>query len=101
MKIKNSLYGLWHSPKSWFGTTDHHLAKIGYLSLESDSCVYVFGDDTGFVILTLYVDEVLPLGANKQLLNKLKIQLVDCFEMKNMGDMSRVFGINVTRDREK
>ena len=28
--------------------------------LKSDSCVYIYEDETGFVILTLYVDDILP-----------------------------------------
>ena len=62
MKLKKSLYGLPQSPKNWFGTMDHHLAKIGFRPLKSDPCIYVFQDDTGFVIIMLYVDGVLLLG---------------------------------------
>ena len=36
-----------------------------------------------------------------QLLDKLKKQLMDRFEMKDMGDVSRVLGIKFTRDREE
>ena len=42
----------------------HHLAKILFFPLKSDPCNYVFGDDTRFVILTLYADDVLLLSAN-------------------------------------
>ena len=58
-------------------------------------------DENGSAILTLYVDEVLLLGANKQLLDKLKKQLMDRFEMTDMGDVPRVLGMNVIRDREE
>ena len=47
------------------------------------------------------MDDVLLLGANKQLLDKLMKQLMDRFEMADMGDVSRVLGMNVTRDREE
>ena len=79
---------------------DHHLGKIEFRSLQSDPCVYVYEDENGSTVLTLYVDDVLLLGANKQLLDKLKKQLMDRFEMADMGDVSRVLGMNVTRDRE-
>ena len=49
--------------------------------LKSDPCIYVFDKDTGFVLLTLYVDDVHILGGNEPLLNRLKKQLVDRFEM--------------------
>ena len=47
------------------------------------------------------MDDVLLLGANKLLLNKLKKQRVDRFEMTDMADVSGILGMNVTRDREE
>ena len=64
----------------------------------SNPCVYVFEDKTGAAILTLYVDDILLLGNNKQLLGKLEKQIMDHFEMTDLGDVSKVLGMNVTRD---
>ena len=101
MKLKKGLYGLRQSPKNCFSTMDHRLGKIGFRSLKSDPCVYVYEDENGSAIPTLYVDDVLLLGANKQLLDKLKKQLMDRFEMTDMGGVSRVLDMNATRDRDK
>ena len=79
---------------------DHHLGKIGFRSLKSDPCVYVYEDENGSAILTLYVDDVLLLGVNNQLLDNLK-KLMDRVEKSDMGDVSRVLSINVTPDREE
>ena len=100
MKLKKSLYGLRQSTRNWFGTMEDHLSNIGFRSLKSDPCVYVFKDKTGTAILTLYVNGILLLGNNKQLLGKLKKQLMDRSEMTDLGDVSKVLGMNVTRDRE-
>ena len=104
MKLKKNVYGLRQSPKNWFGTMDLELAVIGFLPLKSDPCVYIYDDKTGVVTLTLYVDDILSLSANKTLLNKLnKImkQLMDRFEVFDMGDVSTILGMTVTRDGEK
>ena len=100
-KLKKSLYGLRQSLNDWFNTIDHHLGEIGFRSLKLDPCVYDYGDENGSAILTLYVDDVVLLGANKHLLDKLKKQLMDRFEMTDMGDVSRILGVNVKRDREE
>ena len=100
MKLKKSLYGLRQSPKNWFGTMDDHLSNIGFRSLKSDPCVYGFEDKTGTAILTLYVEDIILFGNNKKFLGKLKKKLMDRFEMTDLGDMSKVLGMNVTRDRE-
>ena len=90
MKLKKSLYGLRQSPKNWFGTMDDHLSNIGFCSFKSDPCVYVFEDKIGTAILTLYMDDILLLGNNKHLLGKLKKQLMDRFEMTDLGDVSKI-----------
>ena len=95
-KLKKSLCGLRHSPKNWFGTMDDHLSDIGFRSLKPDSCVYVFEDKTGTAILTLYVEDILLPGNIRQLLGKLKKQLIDRFEVTDLGDVSKVLGMNVT-----
>ena len=100
MKLKKSLQGLQQSPMNWVGTMDDNLSNTGFRSLRSDPCVYVFEDKTGTAILTLYVDDIFRIGNNKQLLGKLKNQLMDNCEMTDYGDMSKVLGMNVTRDQE-
>ena len=79
MKLKTSFYGLRQSPKNCFGTMGDHLSNTGFRLLKSDPRVYVFEDKTGTAILTLYVDEFFLLGNNRQLLGKLKKQLMDRF----------------------
>ena len=79
---------------------DDHLSNISFCSLKSDPCVDVFKDKIGTAILTLYVDDILLLDINKQLLGKQKTQLMNRFEMTDLGDVLKVLGMNVTRDRE-
>ena len=59
----------------------------------------MFEDKTGTAILTLYMEDILLLGNIKQLLGKLKKQLIDRFKMTDLGDVSKVLGMNVARDR--
>ena len=97
MKLEKSLYGLRQSPKNWFGTMDVELPVIDFRRLKSDYCVYLYEDETGFVILTLYMDGILLLSASKSLLNKFKKQLNNWFELSDMSDVSITLGINITR----
>ena len=80
---------------------DHQLGKIGLRSLKSDPCIYDYEDDNGSAIRTLYVDDILLLDANTQLLGKLKKKLMGRLEMTDMDDVSRVLGMNVTRNHEE
>ena len=47
-------------------TAGHHLGKIGFCALKLDPCVYVYENDNGSTILTLYVDDVLLTTGHQQ-----------------------------------
>lgn len=96
-KIKKSLSGLSQSQslENWVGTMDHCLDDTGFRLLMSD-------DKVGFVIPMLFhVYDLFLLGANKPLLNKFKTLLMGHFEMTDIGDVSRVLGMNVAHGRGK
>ena len=101
IKLKKSVYGLRQSPKNLFGAMNVKLAVVGFRPLKSNLCVYIYEDNTSFVILTLCVDDILFHSTCKTLLNKLKKKLMERFKMFDMGDVSRYLVMNVTRDREK
>ena len=80
---------------------DGEFTVICFRLLKSDPCVFIYENETDFVILTLYVDDTMFLSASKILLNNLEKQLMDRFEISNMGDVSTILGMNVTRDSVK
>ena len=101
MKLRKKLYGLCQSLNNWFRTMHQCLGNFGFRPPKSDPCVYINEDEVDFVILTLYTDDILLLGATKLLLNKLKKQMMGRFGMTDMGDVSSFRGMNVARDRKK
>ena len=100
MKPKKSLYGLRQSARNWFNIIDNSLRNIGFTATASDPCVYMFGSDDNLSVLAMYVDDLILLGGNTPLLKDLRIQLMDRFAMTDMGDVSMVLGMQITRDRE-
>ena len=101
MKLGKSLYGLAQSPGNWFHTIDPVLISIGFVPLKSDTCVYIYNHDGVIIILTLYVDDLLVIGGDIQLIEKIRSKLMEKFKMTDMGDVSFVLGMQITRDSEK
>lgn len=65
-------------------------------------CVFVFfqrfsNDD--FIILLLYVDDMLIVGRNSSRIDRLKKQLSKSFAMKDLGPAKKILGIRICRDR--
>ena len=101
MRLLRSLYGLRQSPRCWYGTVDEHVVEIGFTSLKRDPYVYIYSEGGAIYVLTLYVDDVLLLGKDRKVLERIKRKLMGRFSMTDMGDVSLVLGMEVTRDRTK
>ena len=75
MKLHKSLYGLAQSPGNWFKTIDPELVALGFVPLKSDTCVYIYRKNGVVIILTLYVDDLLLVGADIQVIESIKQKL--------------------------
>jgi hypothetical protein len=65
-----------------------------------DNCVYIKIKGRIFIILILYVDDIMLASSDKNLLYETKIFLSSNFDM-DLGDASYVLGIEIHRDRTK
>ena len=53
------------------------------------------------IFLVLYVDDILLIGKNIEMLSSVKAWLFKQFEMKDLGEATYILGIKVIRDRKK
>ena len=113
MRLRKSMYGLRQSPKNWHSTIDTYVMKIDFKPLKSDPCVCVYYTDDDSInnstantsrkpdgIITLYVDDLVLAGGDKAVLKMLKEKLMSRFAITDMGDISLILGMQVTRNRE-
>ena len=63
-----------------------------------DRCIYMKVVGSKFIILVLYVDDILLAASDRGLLHDVKNYLSSNFEMKDMGEASYVIGIEIFRD---
>ena len=66
-KLKNSLYGLKQSPRMWYQKFDTFIRGLGFTRSKADHCVYfkLIGDSV--IYFVLYVDDMLPVGDDKEI----------------------------------
>lgn len=99
IELHKNLDGLTRSPQNWPETIDSYLVIIGFFPLKSDTCVYIYKNGDAIMIFTLYIDDLFLLGRNSSwVIGK---NLMSRFRMTDMESVSLVFGMQVTRDREK
>lgn len=72
------------------------LVVVVFNPTQSDLCVYIHGSGDTPVIFTLYVDDILINGNDPALVDKLKTELKNRFEMKDMGKVKLILGMEVS-----
>ena len=100
-KLKRSIYGLKQASRQWNIKFHQAIQRDGFTMMEEDHCVYLKRSSDGFVILSLYVDDILIAGNSKEMIDTTKKWLSSNFEMKDMGEASYVLGVKIIRDRSR
>ncbi|GJV87168.1 retrotransposon protein, putative, ty1-copia subclass [Tanacetum coccineum] len=68
--------------KQWHQKFDNTMLESGFKINECDKCVYVKDTSSGYVILCLYVDDMLIVGSNDKMIRSTKDMLKSKFDMK-------------------
>ncbi|GJR43670.1 retrovirus-related pol polyprotein from transposon TNT 1-94 [Tanacetum coccineum] len=90
-RLNKSLYGLKQAPRCWYKRFDSFIIGLGYNRLYVDPCAYFKRfRNNDFIILLLYVDDMLVAGPNKDRISKLKAQLAREFDMKDLGPANKI-----------
>jgi ATP-binding cassette subfamily B (MDR/TAP) protein 1 len=77
------------------------MGEQGYKRCSSDHCVFIqrFSGDE-FIMLLLYVDDILIVGKNVSRIARLKKELSKSFAMKDLGLTKCILGMRIERDRK-
>ena len=94
-KLKRSLYGLKQAPRCWNETLTRSLKNLGF-NQTSDLCVF----SKQSAIVAVYVDDLIIMCESDQEMKKIKSQLMECFQMKDLGELSFILGIKVEKMNE-
>ena len=99
-RLIKSLYGFKQAPKQWHEKFDYTMLSNGFKINECDKCVYVKSTNDSHVIVCLYVDDMLIMGTNKNIINSTKKILRSKFDMKELGLADVILGISVKKNHE-
>ncbi|GJZ86357.1 retrotransposon protein, putative, ty1-copia subclass [Tanacetum coccineum] len=96
-ELVSRLYGLKQAPKQCNQKFDHTMLESGFKINECDKCVYVKDTSSGYVILCLYVDDMLIVGNYDKIIRSTKDMLKSKFDLKDMGLADVILGIKIIR----
>ncbi len=101
MKLKQAVYGLRTASRVWHLTLDKALQDLGFKATKTDPCMYTLQIEGEYCILTIYVDDILITSPDKKFLACMKKKLMERFTMSDLGEVSLILGMKITRDRVK
>nr|AAF65309.1 reverse transcriptase [Picea glauca] len=98
-KINKSLCGVKQSPRMWYQKFDTYILRLGFVISRADHCVYSKQVGNHFIYVVLYVDDMLLVGNNMDVIKEVKSQLSSKFDMKDLGAANFILGMDIKRDR--
>ena len=72
-----------------------------FVMISEKNCIYIKRSKDHFVILSLYVDDILITGSSMEFVNTVKNWLSSNFDMKDMGEVAYILGVKISRDQSK
>jgi transposase InsO family protein len=100
-RLLKSIYGLKQSSRQWYIRFHNAIISYDFKMINEDHCVYIKRSKDKFIILSLYVDDILIAGNDKEYVETIKGWLSSNFEMKDMGEATYILGVKISRDRSK
>ena len=98
-KLLKSIYGLKQSSRQWYFCFQEVVLSNGFTMIDEDNCVYTKRSKGKFIIMSLYVDDILIAGNDKEFVMEIKAWLSSNFEMKDMGEAAYILGVMISRNR--
>ena len=85
----------------WYQKFDTYILGLGFVRSKADHCVYSKQVGDHFINIVMYVDDMLLIGNNKDVIKEVKSQLSSKFDMKDLGAANFIMGMEIRRDRGK
>jgi hypothetical protein len=99
--LQKALYGLKQAPRAWYSRIDEHLLNLGFVKSLSEATLYVKLKDNDVLIVSLYVDDILVTGSNELLVEEFKQEMMNVFEMTDLGLMTYFLGMEVKQSQNE
>lgn len=94
-RLKKVPYGLKQSPKTWFERFSSVMRQRRYLQSQADHTLFIKYQQSEFIALTMYVDDIVMTRNDIGEVEQLKMYLSQQFEIKDLGPLHYFLGIEV------
>ena len=85
-----SLYDLKQAPKQWYQKFNKVVAQFGFIIHEHDKCIYYKNVDNQYIILCLYINDILILDTSLNAIQRVKDYRSLNFDMKDLSHTNMI-----------
>ncbi|XP_028119403.1 uncharacterized mitochondrial protein AtMg00810-like isoform X1 [Camellia sinensis] len=99
-RLRKSLHGLKQSPPAWFHHFSSVILSMDFIQCHFDHTYFIRRQPNGrCIILLVYVDDIILIGDDTIGIAKVKQELSQVFDIKDLGPLKYFLGIEVARSR--
>ncbi|CAI7729180.1 unnamed protein product [Closterium sp. NIES-53] len=100
-RLKKAIYGLKQAPRAWYHKLEETLLAGGFKKSECDHSLFLLQEKEQFLMLLVYVDDILLLSESSAMIEHVEEMLQMQFKCSKMGDVKYYLGMHVERDLDK
>ena len=99
-KLLKALYGTKQAGRYWNLEFTDFLLSIGFKQCDYEPCLFslISSSDSSFILLVVYVDDVLTASNNDQSIESLLLKIEAKFSITRLGFPKWFLGIKITKD---
>ncbi|CAI7922278.1 unnamed protein product [Closterium sp. NIES-54] len=100
-RLKKAIYGLKQAPRAWYHKLEETLLAGSFKKSECDHKLFLLQEKEQFLMLLVYVDDILLLFESSTMFEHVEEMLEMQFKCSKMGDVKYYLGMHVERDLDK
>lgn len=99
-KQKKALYGLKQAPRAWFSRIEAYFLRENFERCPSEHTLFTKSKEGKFIIVSLYVDDLIFSGNDKSFCDEFKNSMMLEFEMTDLWKMKYFLGVEVKQSQD-
>ena len=99
--LRRALYRLKQAGLAWWQALKQSVERLRFTSLNSDAGMFLFRNKDSFIITIIYVNDTIFCGPLPALVNHLKEEFKKIWETQDLGNVTEVLCIRITRSSSK
>jgi hypothetical protein len=100
-KLSKTLHELKQVSRAWYARLKIFLLEHEYIMESVDKTLFTLNHDTDFLLVQIYVDDIIFGGSSHTLISKFQKMMENEFQMSMMGELTFFLGIQLKQIKQR